>query len=90
MINIYNIFVFIFGIVLDCLNNVILQRTISAFLIKKNKTILFLSFFIRMLVFLTVFVIISLVNIKQLYFLFFGLITSKIILLIIKYISRKK
>lgn len=90
MINIYNIFVFIFGIVLDCLNNVILQRTINIFLIKKNRTILFLSFFIRILVFLTVFVIISLVNIKQLYFLFFGLITSKIILLIIKYISRKK
>lgn len=90
MINIYNILFFVFGIILDYLNNVVLKKTINIFLIKKNRAILLLSFLVRLLVFLSVFIIISLVNIKQLYFLFFGLIFSKIMLLIIKYISRKK
>lgn len=90
MISICNILVFIFGVILDFINNIVLKKTIQLFMLKKKRIILFLSFFIRMLVFLTIFVIISLINIKQLYFLFFGLIGSKITLLIIKYISRKK
>ena len=90
MISICNILVFIFGVILDFINNIVLKKTIQLFMLKKKRIILFLSFFIRMLVFLTIFVIISLINIKQLYFLFFGLIFSKIMLLIIKYISRKK
>ena len=90
MISIYNVLMFVFGIIIDCINNVVLKKTIQLFMLKKDRSILLLSFLMRLLVFLTIFVIISLINIKQLYFLFLGLICSKVILLIIKYFSRKK
>lgn len=89
-INIYNLLFFIFGIGIDCLNNVFLKKTVNSFLVKKDRSILFLSFLIRMLVFLIIFIIICLCNVKKLYFVFFGLIFSKILLLIKNYVDKQK
>lgn len=77
---------FIFGVVINYLNTMYLKKTIDNFLIKKNKFILLYSFFIRMLVFLIIFVSISIYDINMLYSVFFGIIISKILLLIKKHL----
>ena len=81
---------FIFGVIIDIINNIFIKNTIKTFIYKKDRNIIFISFLLRMFIFLTIFVIIGLIFKKGLYFLFCGLLFSKIILLIKKCVSKNE
>ena len=75
-------FFIVFGLIVDYINNIIIKITIKKFLEIKKRSILFLSFIIRIIILLVLFIIMAKININYLYFTFLGLFISKMFLLI--------
>ncbi len=81
---------FLLGTFLDFLNNLCLKKTIDIFLKSKNRSIITLVFLMKLLVFLILFIIISSIRIRGLYFTLLGLVVSKFVLLLNNCVIKKK